>query len=163
MVHANARHDGALKLMVHANARHDGALKLMVHANARHDGALKLMVRQPTGHEAHEEAESDPNAVHVAEKNKCVILGTTPASKALALNLLKDRWGVLMLTLDEKEAASLQADVKGWSDYQRSEQLNYAQMYNLPPPVFPAVPLEDNFTAKPVPVEGTNSSSSELS
>jgi len=112
------------------------------------------MPLRPAGHEAQEEAESDPNAVHVAETDRCVILGTTPASKALALNLLKDRWGVVMLTLDEQEATSLQASVKGWADYQRSEQINYAQMHNLPPPIFPIVPLEDNFTAKPVPVEG---------
>lgn len=95
--------------------------------------------------------------MHVAETNKCVILGTTPTSKALALNLLKDRWGVVMLTLDEKEAELLQADIKGWSEYQRCEQISYAQMYDLPPPVFPVVPLEDNFSAKPVPLEGTSS------
>jgi len=30
-----------------------------------------------SGNEAHEEAEADPNYVHIADINKCVILGTT--------------------------------------------------------------------------------------
>lgn len=107
-----------------------------------------------SGNEAHEEAENDPNAVHMAECNKCVILGTTPSSKALAFGLLKERWGVTMLTLDENEAEMLQADVSEWAEYQRSEQTSYAEMYELPPPSFPFVPLEDNFTAQPVPVAG---------
>ena len=29
-----------------------------------------------SGHEAHDEAEADPNQVHIADINKCVILGT---------------------------------------------------------------------------------------
>ena len=108
-----------------------------------------------SGMEALEEKESDPNAEHTADSNRCVILGTTSSSKALAMNLLKEHWGVTMLTLDDQEASSLQEDIKEWADYTRSEQTTHAQMFDLGPPVFPIVPLEDNFQAKPVPVEGS--------
>mmetsp|Transcript_72151 Transcript_72151/g.105746 ORF Transcript_72151/g.105746 Transcript_72151/m.105746 type:complete len:917 (-) Transcript_72151:538-3288(-) len=104
-----------------------------------------------SGNEAHEEAESDPNAVHIAELNKCVILGTTPSSKSLALHLLKERWGVTMLTVDEEEADALQVDIKEWAKYMRADLESYHITYDLPPPTFPVVPLEDNFMAQPVP------------
>jgi Kef-type K+ transport system membrane component KefB len=97
-----------------------------------------------------EEAEGDPNAVHTAQLNKCAILGTTPTSKALALNLLTERWGVLMLTLDEDEALGLQADVQDWANYQRAEAEAYAQLHGLLAPIAPVVPLEDNFRAQAV-------------
>mmetsp|Transcript_66415 Transcript_66415/g.107739 ORF Transcript_66415/g.107739 Transcript_66415/m.107739 type:complete len:769 (+) Transcript_66415:149-2455(+) len=107
-----------------------------------------------SGHEAHDEAEADPNQVHIADINKCVILGTTNTSTALALSLLKERWSVVMFTLDEKEAEKLQTDVNDWAETQRAEHREYTDMFQLPPPVLPAVPIEDNFIARPVPLDG---------
>jgi len=59
-----------------------------------------------------------------------------------------------MLTLDEKEARKLQTDVNDWAETQRAEHREYTDMFQLPPPVLPAVPIEDNFIARPVPLDG---------
>jgi len=73
----------------------------------------------------------------------------------LALSLLKERWSVTMLTLDDSEAERLQTIVVLCALTSRMEQSNYAEMYKLPPPIWPAVPFEENFTARAVPVCGT--------
>jgi len=45
---------------------------------------------------------------------------------------------------------ALQVDVKEWAKYMRADLESYHITYDLPPPTFPVVPLEDNFMAQAV-------------
>ncbi|EKX50972.1 hypothetical protein GUITHDRAFT_66393 [Guillardia theta CCMP2712] len=68
-----------------------------------------------TGNEAHEEAEADPHAVHTADKYKALILGCTPSSKALSMNLLRKSWGVVMLASSEDEVEEVNKGICEWA------------------------------------------------
>eukprot|EP00961_Rhodomonas_salina_P025153 339041-Rhodomonas_salina.2 len=68
-----------------------------------------------SGTEAQDEAEADPNVVHVADRNKAVIVGVTDRSKAIALSLLKRRWGVTVVTRSSDEADAFRSEVKEWA------------------------------------------------
>jgi len=45
-----------------------------------------------SGHEAHDEGEADPNQVHIADINKCVILGTCIFICTCAFSPLFGKW-----------------------------------------------------------------------
>eukprot|EP00961_Rhodomonas_salina_P257489 3479715-Rhodomonas_salina.2 len=68
-----------------------------------------------SGTEAQDEAEADPHVLHVADKNKAVIVGVTDKSKAIALSLLKRRWGVTVVARTAAEADAFKSDVKEWA------------------------------------------------
>ena len=68
-----------------------------------------------TGNEAHEEAEADPHAVHTADKFQALILGCTPSSKALSMNLLHKSWGVVMLASSEEEVDEVSKGICEWA------------------------------------------------
>mmetsp|Transcript_21892 Transcript_21892/g.44513 ORF Transcript_21892/g.44513 Transcript_21892/m.44513 type:complete len:806 (+) Transcript_21892:69-2486(+) len=76
-----------------------------------------------TDEEAALENENDPDAVHVADENKAVIIGVTPRSKAVAFSLLKKRWGVTMLAASGDEASGFRNQVYEWADNLRKEYM----------------------------------------
>jgi len=100
-----------------------------------------------TGNEHEVENEADPNAVHVSDLNKALILGTTSRSKALAIALLKQRWGVVMLTMDQAEADELERDIKEWAEMTRAEEVAFAEFHEFEPPAPPAKAIEESFKA----------------
>jgi len=99
------------------------------------------------GNEHAVENEADPNAVHVADLNKVIIMGATARSKALAIALLRERWGVSMLTMDQEEAIGLELEIKEWAEMCRAEDAAYAEFHGIQPPALPVRNLEELFRA----------------
>jgi hypothetical protein len=100
-----------------------------------------------SGVESHIENEADPNAVHVQDLNKVLILGSTSRSKALAISLLREKWGVVMLTMDQTEADALEQEFKEWADMSRAEEVAFAEFHGFEPPALPAKNITDAFKA----------------
>ena len=68
-----------------------------------------------SGMEAIEEAEADPDAQHVSDKFKAVVIGVTPRSKAIVLSLLQRRWGVTVFAKAHGEAETIRSEVEDWA------------------------------------------------
>mmetsp|Transcript_1766 Transcript_1766/g.4035 ORF Transcript_1766/g.4035 Transcript_1766/m.4035 type:complete len:800 (+) Transcript_1766:86-2485(+) len=99
--------------------------------------------------EAYREAENDPLAIHIADQKKAIIIGVSPKSKAVALALLKKRWGVTVLTRTVEEASIIGDQVIEWADRFRKEYLaaNQEEVIDVSALV---LHHEHNFTAVPL-------------